>query len=176
MFVKALRAHPRFSLVSEALRGHVDLEQIERGFDLGWLELSVHNVMTTIVGKTLGEMELLELWRATFGRSLQKRFLAQFVEFISPLAGGDLVPIARRAPVVYTYLARACGTMSWEDQPDGGLLRLRDFPAEYTFRPWLICNLGSLQAAAKFLGGDHDKVQLRDIDERARSAVFAVRS
>ena len=174
MFVRMLQEHRDFPLVERALEGRVDLSALKAGFDLGWQELSLHNTTTTIVSETLGEPALLELWRATFSRSMEQRFLAAFVDLLSPLADGSLVPIARRAPRVYEYLARACGSMSWEDLSDGGTLRLTDFPEGYTFRPWLMCNLGSLQAASRALGGRHESVELQEVDERARSASFRV--
>jgi len=174
MFVHMLKEHSEFSLVERALDGRVDLSAIESGFDLGWQELSLHNAVTTIVSQTLGESALLELWRATFARSMEQRFLAAFVDLLSPLTGGSLVSIARRAPRVYEHLARACGTMSWDELSEGGRLRLTDFPQGYTFRPWLMCNLGSLQAAARALGGRYADVELQEIDEPARSASFRV--
>lgn len=174
MFVRMLQEHREFPLVERALEGQVDLSALKVGFDLGWQELAVHNATTTIVSETLGEPALLELWRETFSRSMEQRFLAAFVDLLSPLAGGSLVPIARRAPRVYEYLARDCGTMSWEELSGGGRLRLTDFPTGYTFRPWLMCNLGSLQAAAWALGGRHQSVELQDVDEVARSATFRV--
>ena len=174
MFVGVLREHPGFSRVELACQGRVDLSTLETGFDLGWQELALHNAATTIVSETLGESELLALWRTTFARSMEQRFLAAFVELLAPLAGRSLKPIARRAPRVYDYLARACGRMSWEELDDGGILHLSGFPEGYTFRPWLMCNLGSLQAAARSLGGDYDLVELRDADEVARRASFRV--
>ncbi len=174
MFVRMLHEHPEFARVEQVLDGRVDLSEIESGFDLGWQELVLHNGLTTVVSETLGEQALLELWRATFARSMEQRFLASFVDLLSPLTGGSVVSIARRAPRVYEYLARACGSMSWDELSEGGTLRLTDFPQGYTFRPWLMCNLGSLQAAAQALGGRYEDVELQEIDELARSASFRV--
>ena len=170
--IRALRRRPDGEQLLDA--SGLDIEAISTGFDFSWVRMAEHDALTTTVLKALGTKAYAELWVNVFTGSLSQKFLSGFTQFLTPLAGGSVVPLARRSPRVYEHLTRACGSMAWQQHPNGGRLVLDRFPADLDLEAWALSNLGSLQAGALHLGRSRETVQLEGFDVEARTAAFSI--
>lgn len=170
--VRALRRRPD----GERLLSNsgVDVEALSSGFDFSWVPMAEHDAITTSVLRSIGAAAFSELWVNVFTGSLSQKFLSGFTQFLTPLAGGSVVPLARRSPRVYEHLTKACGSMAWQQRPNGGRLVLDRFPADLDLEAWALSNLGSLQAGALHLGRSRETVQLEGFDVEARTAAFSI--
>lgn len=152
----------------------VNVEALSTGFDFSWVAMADHDALTTSVMKAVGTEAFIDLWVDVFTGSLRQKFLSGFTQFLTPFAGGSVLPLARRSPRVYEHLTRACGSIAWQERPDGGRLVLEDFPTGLDLETWALSNLGSLQAGALHLGRGRNTVRLEGFDVAARTAAFGV--
>lgn len=173
MFLGALRAEPDGEDLLARLTAH-DLARIESGFNVGWEPLAVHDSMMSTVLEATGQERFTLIWRSTFQRSIQQKFLASFFELLQPRAGVSVLPVARRAPRVYEYLSRGTGKLRWVEGPGGGELRLTGFPKPYDLQAWAISNLGALQVGAQTLGRPPDIIRMTEVSPADGAATFEV--
>ncbi|MCR9164432.1 MAG: hypothetical protein ACE37F_06650 [Nannocystaceae bacterium] len=170
--IRAVRRRPD----AEALLSgcSLDIEAMSSGFDFSWVPMAHHDALTTALLASMGAQAFTELWIDVFTGSMSQKFLSGFTQFLTPLAGGSVVPFARRSPRVYDHLTRGCGAMDWQVHSGGGRLIIEGFPARFDLETWALSNLGSLRAGSLHLGRSRDNVTLEGFDDDARTATFGI--